>query len=76
MRRFSGSRTAVDINLLVVWMEEDPLDPEDHLPVLCLVHAVLSHHHSHDVHVLAAPELTDGVHQMENNVHVNEHQFD
>ncbi len=51
-------------------MEEDPLDPEDHLPVLCLVHAVLSHHHSHDVHVLAAPEIAKGVH------HVNEHQLD
>ncbi len=51
----------MDINLLVVWVEEDLLDGEGHLPVICLVHAVLPHHYSHDLDVPAAPETIEAV---------------
>ena len=42
-------------NVLVVWVEEDLVNIEGHLPVLGPVHAVLAHHHPHQVPVLAAP---------------------
>jgi hypothetical protein len=42
-------------------VEEDLLDGEGHLPVICLVHAVLPHHYAHDLDVPAAPETIEAV---------------